>query len=95
MKFPALSAVLVLGAAVFAATPASAAPMVDRGVVDAIQHDQAQVQKARLVCNAWGRCWRTRPRYYAPLYAPRPYYRPYRAGPRVVCNSWGRCWRRW
>ncbi len=91
----AMSAAVGIGFAAFAATPASAAPMADRGVVGAIQQEQAQVQKARLVCNAWGRCWRTGPRYYArPLYAPAPFYRP-RPGPRVVCNAWGRCWRRW
>ncbi|MCB1536083.1 MAG: hypothetical protein KDJ44_15550 [Rhodoblastus sp.] len=88
----AMSAALVMGAAAFAA-PASAAPMADRGVVAAIQQDHAQVEKARIVCNEWGRCWRTRPRYYAaPFYGPPRIYRP---RPRVVCDDWGRCWRRW
>lgn len=77
-------------AGAFSAAPASAAPMVDRGVSAAIQLEHSQVEKARLVCNAWGRCWRTGPRYY---YAPR-FYRPM-PRPRVVCNAWGRCWRRW
>ncbi len=93
----ALSAAFAMGVAVFAA-PASAGPMADRGVVDAIQQDHAQVEKARIVCNAWGRCWRTRPRYYAPgFYGPRPFYGApiYRPRPRLVCNAWGRCWRRW
>ncbi len=86
-----MSAALAMGAAVLAA-PATAAPMADRGVLNAIQQEQAQVEKARVVCNAWGRCWRTGPRYYAPRFYGRPVYR---ARPRVVCNAWGRCWRRW
>ncbi len=81
------AAALSLGAAFFAAAPASAAPMADRGVTEAIHQDQLKAEQARLVCNAWGRCWRTGPRYYA-----RPMYR---RAPRVVCNAWGRCWRRW
>lgn len=36
----------------------------------------------RLVCDDWGRCWRTYPRYVAPqpyFYPDYGYYRPYRA----------------
>lgn len=42
----------------------------------------SQAEQVRLVCDAWGRCWRRpnyyyAPRYYAPrVYAPRPYYGP-------------------
>lgn len=45
-----------------------------------------EVIPARVVCNAWGQCWQTRPRYvvpppigFYPGYRPyRPYsYRPY------------------
>jgi hypothetical protein len=28
------------------------------------------IQPARLVCDAWGRCYRVRPRYVAPVYVP-------------------------
>ncbi|HMN73668.1 MAG TPA: hypothetical protein PKA55_17550 [Rhodoblastus sp.] len=93
----AVSAALAMGAAVFVA-PASAAPMADRGVVAAIQQDHAQVEKARIVCDRFGRCWR-RPNYWGPRFVGpgyvAPIYRPYRPGPRLVCNAWGRCWRRW
>jgi hypothetical protein len=35
----------------------------------------APVEQVRLVCNQWGRCWRTGPRYYGYGYgAPRRYY---------------------
>ena len=88
----AVSAALVMGGAVFSAAPASAAPMADRGVVDAIQQDHAQVEKARLVCNAWGRCWRVRPRFYGPRF-----YGGYGYRPRYYRRGWGhrRGFRRW
>ena len=97
IKVLAISAALAIGAAMFATAPASAAPLADRGVVDAIQQEHAQVEKARVVCNAYGRCWRTAPRYYARPNYVRPYYAPRRVyrGPRVVCNAYGRCWRRY
>jgi hypothetical protein len=50
----------------------------------------SDVQDVRLVCNRWGRCWRTGPRrYYGPRYYAPPaygyypyggYYRPYGYG---------------
>lgn len=91
----AISAALAFGAAVFAAAPASAAPMADPFVGGAAQSTTAPgIEQVRLVCDAWGRCWRTRPRYYAPrFYYGRPMYRRgwgYRGG-------WGhrRHFRRW
>jgi hypothetical protein len=36
----------------------------------------APVEQVRLVCNQWGRCWRTGPRYYGYGYGPRRYYGP-------------------
>jgi hypothetical protein len=34
------------------------------------------VEQVRLICNQWGRCWRTGPRYYryGGYYGPRRYY---------------------
>ena len=35
----------------------------------------APIEQVRLVCNQWGRCWRTGPRYYGYGYdGARPYY---------------------
>jgi hypothetical protein len=39
----------------------------------------SSIEQVRLVCNGWGRCWHTGPRFYRYGYY-RPYYRPY--GPR-------------
>jgi hypothetical protein len=43
------------------------------------------IEQVRLVCNEWGRCWRTGPRYYRyGAYGPRRYYGPgygYYGGP--------------
>ncbi len=104
LRIPRISA-LVLGAAILASAPAGAAPMADSGVIDAIRQSQTQVEKARLVCDRFGRCW-NRPNYWrrgwgyvgpgygfvAPGFVAPPLYRP---RPRLVCNAWGRCWRRW
>lgn len=54
-----------------AATSSSAMPVGDLGAAAASGND---IQNVRLVCNRWGRCWRTG-RYYAPRY-----YRPYGYG---------------
>lgn len=76
MKF-AVAAALSLGGLGLAGSAASAAPMIDSGLTTNVQTG-AGVEKARIVCDAWGRCWRTRPRYYAPYYAPPRFY----GGPR-------------
>jgi hypothetical protein len=60
---------------------ASAFPMAPLGEV------ASPVEQVRLVCNEWGRCWRTGPRYYryGGYYGPRRYYGPrygYYGGPR-------------
>ena len=66
---------LLVGSAISAA-PAAAAPMMDPFVSGSAQTETQNVEKARIVCNAWGRCWRTRPRVYAPrFYYGRPAYR--------------------
>jgi hypothetical protein len=59
------------------------APAVDNGV-----------ENVRLVCNDWGRCWRTGgPRYYYRdsynYYEPRYYRRHYHRGPGVQFNAPG------
>ena len=76
---------LLFGSAM--AAPASAAPMADPFVAGAAQTESPTVEKARIVCNAWGRCWRTGPRYYRPRYYRPRYYR----------RGWGhrRGFRRW
>lgn len=80
---------LLLGSA-FSAAPAAAAPMVDPFVSGSSQTQAPNVEKARIVCNAWGRCWRTRPRYYAPrFYYGRPVYRRhFYRGPRYYRRRW-------
>mgnify|MGYP007070992345 CR=1 FL=1 len=82
----AVAATLCLGGLTMAA-PASAAPMLDPGVTRSSDLATPRAEKARVVCNAWGRCWRTGPRYYGP---PRFYGRPH-WGPRRY--GWGH--RRW
>ena len=80
------AAALTLGAAVFAAAPASAMPM-SSGVTKSVETTGATVDQVRLVCD-WRGCYNVRPRYYArPRYfAPRRYgYGPRRGygyGPR-------------
>jgi hypothetical protein len=74
-------------AALFAAGGAQAAPLMP--VVPTVN---AGLENVRLVCNQWGRCWRTGPRYYYGdaynYYAPpyRPYRRHYGFGPGVQFN---------
>ncbi|HMN73667.1 MAG TPA: hypothetical protein PKA55_17545 [Rhodoblastus sp.] len=74
--------------AVMMSAPAAATPTMDPFAGAATQSTSAPtVEKARIVCNAWGRCWRTRPRYYAPrFYYGRPMYRR---------HYHRRHWRRW
>lgn len=77
-------------AALFVAGGAQAAPLVPAtSVVD------DGIEKVRLVCNEWGRCWRTGgPRYYRDTYN---YYEPsygyrrhhYGYGPGVQFNAPG------
>ncbi|HRY03464.1 MAG: hypothetical protein KDJ20_09000 [Hyphomicrobiales bacterium] len=67
---------LIAGGAAMSVSSASAAPMVDPFVAGSTQTTAPNVEKARIVCNAWGRCWRTGPRYYRPRYYRPRYYRP-------------------
>ena len=84
---------LLAGAAtLFAAGSVQAAPLMPMApTVD------AGVENVRLVCNEWGRCWRTGPRYYYGdsygynsynYYEPR-YRRHYGYGPGVQFNAPG------
>ena len=76
---PALVAAALIGGG-FAASGASAAPAIDPGVAA-----PGLTQDVRIVCNEWGRCWRTRPRWRGyGVYGP-PAWAPaygYRNGPR-------------
>jgi hypothetical protein len=68
-----LAGTAMLGAGVAAAFP-----------VAPIGPTEATIEKAAVVCNQWGRCWRTGPRYYRYGYGPRRYYGPrygYYGGP--------------
>lgn len=72
------------------APPASAMP-VDTGAAASVAGSSAT--EVRLVCNRWGRCWRTRPAYYVPpvYFAPRVYVGPRRFyGPRYGAYRGGR-----
>lgn len=87
----ALAGAFAFGGLAMTQTVAAAAPMVDPGVASAADLGSS-VEKARIVCDAWGRCWRTRPRYYAPRYyygGPRFY------GHRHYYGHRHRHWRRW
>ncbi len=85
----ALAATLSLGA--LAAGGATAAPVLGAGASGAIDFDGG-VEQARVVCDQWGRCWRTRPRYYRPPPPPPPGMwgpPPRRWGPPPP-GAWGR-----
>jgi hypothetical protein len=73
MRFtiPAIVALAGLGLT----SGASAMPM--SNLSQTVQGDQP-VEQVRLVCDSWGRCWRTPSRrYYAPSYSYRGYYPSY------------------
>lgn len=75
--------------ALFVLVPAASAMPVDRAAPASVAEHAATTQ-VRLVCNRWGRCVRTRPRYYAPpvYFAPRRYYAPRRVY--VAPRAYGR-----
>lgn len=53
------------------ANPASAFPVAPLG------ETVSPIQQARVVCDRWGRCWRTGPRFYRHgYYGPRRYWGP-------------------
>lgn len=86
MRYAMLATLAAAGTIVTSA--ASAMPLSNLSA--SVQSDEA-IQQVRLVCDDWGRCWRTGPRrhfgyyggpsYYAPRYGyyGRP-YRPYGYG---------------
>jgi hypothetical protein len=83
----ALAAAALFATAGLGTTAASAMPVAGQSAIQ----DQGPVkaEQVRYVCGRWGCRWV--PNRY--VYAPRPFYRPYRWGPR----PWGyrRGWRRW
>lgn len=57
--------------AVLGASSASAFPVAPLGEI------ASPVEQVRLVCDRWGRCWRTGPRFYRHgYYGPRRYWGP-------------------
>ena len=83
---------LIAGGAAMSASTASAAPMVGPFVAGSTKTTAPNVEKARVVCNAWGRCWRTGPRYYRPRYYRPRYYRPRYYRPRFYGRPMYRRW---
>jgi len=87
----------------FSASSAIAAPL---GITKSQPAVSTMVDEVRLVCNEWGRCWRTGPRYgyyggprrfygHPPGYyrgGPRFYHGGYRRGPSVQFNLGGPRW---
>ncbi len=61
----AVAAALSFGGLAMSTAPAAAAPMLDPGVASTTQN--SNVEKARIVCNRWGRCWR-RPNVWGPRF---------------------------
>ncbi|MDF2119729.1 hypothetical protein PY365_29630 [Roseiarcaceae bacterium H3SJ34-1] len=94
----------VAASTLVSASSAIAGPL---GITAAPPAVSSMVDDVRLVCNEWGRCWRTGPRYgygyyggprrvygYAPGYyrgGPR-FYGGYRRGPSVEFNFGGPRW---
>jgi hypothetical protein len=66
----------VFGGAALTAGPASAMPI---GVASGAGVN-SNVEQVRLVCNRWGRCWRTGPVYVRPYGYGYGYRRPYYRG---------------
>ena len=67
----AVGAALAAAMATLAPSAASALPVATEG---AISRATPGVEKAGLVCDDWGRCWRTAPSYYGGGWGPGPYY---------------------
>jgi hypothetical protein len=64
---------LAAGVATFAPSVASALPVVGKDIIT--QATAAGAQTVGLVCDDWGRCWRTGPSYYGGGWGPGPSYR--------------------
>lgn len=82
-----LIAIAALGLGLGAPAVASAAPAMQGEGLKAAVSDITDTTQVRLVCNRWGRCWRTGPRrvivprfygprvgFYGPRYRHRGYY---------------------
>ena len=65
----------IFGLAAAAALAIGATSAASAFPVAPLQEQASPVEQVRLVCNEWGRCWRTGPRYYRYGYGPR-YYGP-------------------
>jgi hypothetical protein len=80
--------------AIMASPAASAMPIAPAPAVPQV----SDVEQVRLVCDAWGRCFR-RPNYYGYYGAPAPYYGPRYygyGGPRYYGpRYYGPRYRRW
>lgn len=63
--------------ALAASSPASAMPVAPAPATPQV----SDVERVRMVCDAWGRCF-WRPNYYGYYGAPAPYYGPRYYGPR-------------
>ena len=78
MRNSVLAAAGAAGLALLSPGAASAFPATPMAV-------STPVEQAAVVCNQWGRCWRTGPRYYRyGYYGPRRYWGPrygYYGGP--------------
>jgi hypothetical protein len=72
MRYAMLATLAAAGTILTSA--ASAMPL--NNLSATVQNDEAIVQDVRLVCNEWGRCWRTGPRAYYGAYGPSYYYGP-------------------
>ena len=67
----------ILGVAASASVLAFGTGVASAFPVAPIGQAASPVEQVRLVCNEWGRCWRTGPRYYRyGYYGPRRYYGP-------------------
>ena len=67
----------ILGVAASASVLAFGTGVASAFPVAPIGQAASPVEQVRLVCNEWGRCWRTGPRYYRyGYYGQRRYYGP-------------------
>lgn len=83
----ALAAAAIFAATGMAATTASAMPLAKSSIVQ--DQGATKAEQVRWVCGRWGCRWLPNRR----IYGPRPFYRPYRWGPRPW--RYRRPFRRW
>jgi hypothetical protein len=70
MRQMLIAGAALLAGGLFTGTSASAMP------ISPVPSLDNNIEKTRLVCNAWGRCWRTHRYGYYGYYRPRRYYGP-------------------